>query len=184
MLHISILSALHENKTSCPKQVIYFSPVSFYRMSLPCVRLCSRHVNSGLQVCGYATLSKASRPQEKSGGGPVFQYVGQHKKRTHKVFVWGFSFTGALGIPSFVVPDSGRKNPRKYQLTPHRLETAEQVASPVKIFPRISIVKDNGDTFDGCVPLLCHRSHPLLVVTASRSSHPRPKMRPNCGAWA
>lgn len=59
--------------------------------------------------------------------GPVFQYVGKHKKTNHKVFVWGFSFTGALGIPSFVVPDSGRKTPRKYQLTPYRLDTAEQV---------------------------------------------------------
>ncbi|XP_075888092.1 RCC1-like G exchanging factor-like protein isoform X2 [Nelusetta ayraudi] len=39
------------------------------------------------------------------------------------------SFTGALGIPSFVVPDSGRKKPRKYQLTPYRLETAEQISS-------------------------------------------------------
>uniref|UniRef100_A0AAX7T2W6 RCC1-like domain-containing protein n=1 Tax=Astatotilapia calliptera TaxID=8154 RepID=A0AAX7T2W6_ASTCA len=84
---------------------------------------------SGLQVCWYATLSKASRPQEKSGSDPVFQYVGQHKKPTHKVFVWGFSFTGALGIPTFVVPDSGRKKPRKYQLTPYRLETAEQISS-------------------------------------------------------
>uniref|UniRef100_A0A672FEC6 RCC1-like domain-containing protein n=1 Tax=Salarias fasciatus TaxID=181472 RepID=A0A672FEC6_SALFA len=61
---------------------------------------------------------------------PVFQYVGQHRKPTHKVFVWGFSFTGALGIPSFVVPDSGRKTPRKYQLTPYRLETeVEQISS-------------------------------------------------------
>lgn len=101
--------------------------VSLCRMAFPCVRLCARHMSAGLRVCGYATLSKASRPQEKTGPGPVFQYVGQHKKPNHKVFVWGFSFTGALGIPSFVVPDSGRKKPRKYQLTPYRLETAEQV---------------------------------------------------------
>uniref|UniRef100_A0A8P4KM97 RCC1 like n=1 Tax=Dicentrarchus labrax TaxID=13489 RepID=A0A8P4KM97_DICLA len=102
-------------------------------MAFPCVRLCSRHMSIGLQVCGYATLSKAPRPsprpQEKSDTGPVFQYVGQHRKPNHKVFVWGFSFTGALGIPSFVVPDSGRKKPRKYQLTPYRLDTAEQISS-------------------------------------------------------
>uniref|UniRef100_A0AAQ6A0I2 RCC1-like domain-containing protein n=1 Tax=Amphiprion ocellaris TaxID=80972 RepID=A0AAQ6A0I2_AMPOC len=98
-------------------------------MAFPFVRLCPRHVSTGLQVCSYATLSKASRPQEKSSAGPVFQYVGQNKKPTPKVFVWGFSFTGALGIPSFVVPDSGRKKPRKYQLTPYRLETAEQISS-------------------------------------------------------
>uniref|UniRef100_A0A8C9XR03 RCC1 like n=1 Tax=Sander lucioperca TaxID=283035 RepID=A0A8C9XR03_SANLU len=98
-------------------------------MAFPRVRLCTRHMSTGLQACGYATLSKASRPQDKSSSGPVFQYVGQHKKPNHKVFVWGFSFTGALGIPSFVVPDSGRKKPRKYQLTPYRLETAEQISS-------------------------------------------------------
>ncbi|XP_067347985.1 RCC1-like G exchanging factor-like protein isoform X1 [Channa argus] len=97
-------------------------------MAFPCVRLCTRHVSKKLQVCGYATL-KVSRPQEKSSSDPVFQYVGQHKRPSHKVFVWGFSFTGALGIPSFVVPDSGRKKPRKYQLTPYRLETAEQITS-------------------------------------------------------
>uniref|UniRef100_A0A665U8Q5 RCC1-like domain-containing protein n=1 Tax=Echeneis naucrates TaxID=173247 RepID=A0A665U8Q5_ECHNA len=98
-------------------------------MASLCVRLCSRHIRSGLQVSSYGTHSKASRPQEKSSSGPVFQYVGQHRKPSHKVFVWGFSFTGALGIPSFVVPDSGRKKPRKYQLTPYRLETAEQISS-------------------------------------------------------
>ncbi|KAI3373980.1 hypothetical protein L3Q82_022551 [Scortum barcoo] len=97
-------------------------------MAFPQVRLCTRHLSGrGLQVCGYATLSKAFRPQEKDS--VVFQYVGQNRKPSHKVFVWGFSFTGALGIPSFVVPDSGRKKPRKYQLTPYRLETAEQISS-------------------------------------------------------
>jgi len=93
------------------------------------MRLSSRRAGAGLQVFGYATVSKASRPQENTSGDPVFRYVGRHKKPTHKVFVWGFSFTGALGIPSFVVPDSGRKSPRKYQLTPYRLDTAEQVKS-------------------------------------------------------
>ncbi|KAF3840603.1 hypothetical protein F7725_006465 [Dissostichus mawsoni] len=85
-------------------------------MALPCVRLCSRHVTRGLQVC----VSPPARG-ERSDSGPVFQYVGQNKKPSHKVFVWGFSFTGALGIPSLVVPDSGRKKPRKYQLTPYHL---------------------------------------------------------------
>uniref|UniRef100_A0A8C8M481 Uncharacterized protein n=1 Tax=Oncorhynchus tshawytscha TaxID=74940 RepID=A0A8C8M481_ONCTS len=47
----------------------------------------------------------------------------------HKVFVWGFSYTGALGIPRFEVPDSGRKKPRKYQLTSYRLETEQQISS-------------------------------------------------------
>ncbi|KAM8897302.1 RCC1-like G exchanging factor-like protein isoform 2-T4 [Spinachia spinachia] len=98
-------------------------------MALSYTRLCTRHISSGLQVCGHATLRESSRPQEKTSSGPVFQFVGKHKKPSNKVFVWGFSFTGALGVPSFVVPDSGRKTPRKYQLTPYRLETAEKISS-------------------------------------------------------
>ncbi|XP_029956028.1 RCC1-like G exchanging factor-like protein isoform X2 [Salarias fasciatus] len=100
-------------------------------MALPCVRLCRRHSSAGLAVCGYSTVSRPSGPSgPQESSAPVFQYVGQHRKPTHKVFVWGFSFTGALGIPSFVVPDSGRKTPRKYQLTPYRLETeVEQISS-------------------------------------------------------
>lgn len=127
------LSCVYLMTTSCSSkwwrtsQTSCSSLTSLNRMSLPCVRRCSRHLTAGLQVCGYATVSKPSRPEEKNSSGPVFQYVGQHRKPSHKVFVWGFSFTGALGIPSFVVPDSGRKKPRKYQLTPYRLETAEQV---------------------------------------------------------
>uniref|UniRef100_A0A8C8HH26 Uncharacterized protein n=1 Tax=Oncorhynchus tshawytscha TaxID=74940 RepID=A0A8C8HH26_ONCTS len=61
--------------------------------------------------------------------GPVLQYVGKLRKPNHKVFVWGFSYTGALGIPRFEVPDSGRKKPRKYQLTSYRLETEQQISS-------------------------------------------------------
>ncbi|XP_051903161.1 RCC1-like G exchanging factor-like protein [Hippocampus zosterae] len=98
-------------------------------MSLPRAR---RRLLSALQVpcCGHAAFSSASNPREKpDADGPVFQYVGQHRKPRHKVFVWGFSFTGALGIPSFVIPDSGRKKPRKYQLTPYRLETEDQISS-------------------------------------------------------
>lgn len=102
--------------------------------ALTCVRLCPRHAAAGLQLCGYATLGRVPGPQEKNTGGPVFQYVGEHKKPTHKVFVWGFSFSGALGIPSFVVPDSGRKKPRKYQLTPYRLDTAEQVNLTASVY--------------------------------------------------
>uniref|UniRef100_A0A3P8WC91 RCC1 like n=1 Tax=Cynoglossus semilaevis TaxID=244447 RepID=A0A3P8WC91_CYNSE len=98
-------------------------------MFLSCLRICSQPTSHGLHVCAYATVSKAFRPREKNNSGPVFQYVGQNRKPNHKVFVWGFSFTGALGIPSFVVPDSGKKHPRKQQLSPYRLETAEQISS-------------------------------------------------------
>nr|XP_023675208.1 RCC1-like G exchanging factor-like protein [Paramormyrops kingsleyae]XP_023675209.1 RCC1-like G exchanging factor-like protein [Paramormyrops kingsleyae]XP_023675210.1 RCC1-like G exchanging factor-like protein [Paramormyrops kingsleyae] len=77
-----------------------------------------------------ASRSLASKAQTKESElGPIFQYVGQHRKPKDKVFVWGFSYTGALGIPSFVIPDSGRKKRRKYQFTPYRLDTAEQISS-------------------------------------------------------
>lgn len=98
-----------------------------HRMAVPRLLRCSRHSGAAVHACSYSTPGRSSRTLEKDDVQPVFQYVGKHKKPTHKVFVWGFSFTGALGIPSFVLPDSGRKKPRKYQLTPYRLDTAEQV---------------------------------------------------------
>ncbi|KAG8587449.1 hypothetical protein GDO81_005664 [Engystomops pustulosus] len=60
---------------------------------------------------------------------PTFQYVGRKPRRKDRVFVWGYSYTGALGIPSFVVPDTGRKKPKQYQLTPYRLDMDEKISS-------------------------------------------------------
>ncbi|XP_056601313.1 RCC1-like G exchanging factor-like protein isoform X1 [Triplophysa dalaica] len=91
-----------------------------------------------IRVCGLCCIrvglrSYATQPYGMTGvqqdDRPVFQYVGQHRKPKEKVFVWGFSYTGALGIPSFVVPDSGRKKPRKHQLTPYRLDTEQKISS-------------------------------------------------------
>lgn len=98
-------------------------------MALVNMRSCGRHgFHLGLRA--YATRPIGSpRKREQQDDTPVFQYVGQHRKPQEKVFVWGFSYTGALGIPSFVVPDSGRKKPRKYQLTPYRLDTEQKVMS-------------------------------------------------------
>lgn len=97
-------------------------------MSMACLRVYVRHrLAPGAQ--GYAAPTSASRSRERKNEGPVLQYVGKLRKPNHKVFIWGFSYTGALGIPSFVVPDSGRKKPRKYQLTSYRLETEQQVMS-------------------------------------------------------
>ncbi|KAG9351854.1 hypothetical protein JZ751_023105 [Albula glossodonta] len=102
-----------------------------WEMSVACIRLCTQHrVTLGSR--GYANVTTSRVPKTrapKEPEGPVFQYVGQHTRPKHKVFVWGFSCTGALGIPSFVVPDSGRKHPRKYQLTPYRLETEQKISS-------------------------------------------------------
>lgn len=74
----------------------------------------------------FSSVAK-SRDRETRDEVPQFRYVGERRKPTDKVFVWGFSHTGALGIPSFVIPDSGRKKPRKYQLTPYRFDTEQKV---------------------------------------------------------
>ena len=96
-------------------------------MSLVSVRHWSRQW-CRIRSRGYSATSSAPTSRKEKNEGPVFQYVGKHRKTNHKVYVWGFSYTGALGIPSFVVPDTGRKKPRKYQLTPYRLETEHQVS--------------------------------------------------------
>lgn len=119
-------------------------------MAVPSLLRCAGRSRAALHGCSYATLGRPSRPGEKGEAGTVFQYVGKHKKANHKVFVWGFSFTGALGIPSFVVPDSGRKKPRKYQLTPYRLDTAEKVRLPFRTKPPPS--GSNATSFCGFCP--------------------------------
>ncbi|KAL6087634.1 hypothetical protein STEG23_035378 [Scotinomys teguina] len=65
---------------------------------------------------------------EAEADAPVFQYVGERAARADRVFVWGFSFSGALGVPSFVVPASGPepraglRPRRRIQPVPYRLE--------------------------------------------------------------
>ncbi|XP_028322655.1 RCC1-like G exchanging factor-like protein [Gouania willdenowi] len=94
-------------------------------MISPLLRLCSRPLGR----CSFSSLSRTASLQDQSSDGPVYQYVGQNRKPTHRVFVWGFSLSGALGVPSFVVPDSGRKKVRRTQLTPYRLETEDKISS-------------------------------------------------------
>ncbi|XP_052609865.1 RCC1-like G exchanging factor-like protein isoform X2 [Peromyscus californicus insignis] len=66
---------------------------------------------------------------------PVFQYVGERAARADRVFVWGFSFSGALGVPSFVVPASGPepraglRPRRRIQPVPYRLELDHKISS-------------------------------------------------------
>lgn len=147
-------------------------------MVVPSLLRCTGRTRTALHVCSYATLGRPSRPGEKDEAGPVFQYVGKHKQAIHKVFVWGFSFTGALGIPSFVVPDSGRKKPRKYQLTPYRLDTAEKVRSSFRNKPPRS-----GSNATFFVDSVRGRFCLLPVVMVSHWSPPTPKMWSNCGEW-
>lgn len=78
-------------------------------------------------------LAKAAGTQstrdlkEADSAAPIFQYVGRHAKRKDRVYVWGFCYSGALGIPSFVVPDVGWKKRRRIQPTPYRLDLEEKV---------------------------------------------------------
>ncbi|OXB64775.1 hypothetical protein ASZ78_016302 [Callipepla squamata] len=67
--------------------------------------------------------------READEAAPVVQYVGKAAKRKDRVFVWGFCYSGALGVPSFVRPDAGWKKPRRIQPTPYRLETDEKVGA-------------------------------------------------------
>lgn len=79
----------------------------------------------GLGVAAGPPSTRQLREVEEAA--PVFQYAGKAARRKDRVFVWGFSYSGALGIPSFVRPDAGWKKPRRIQLTPYRLETEEKV---------------------------------------------------------
>ncbi|XP_040982477.1 RCC1-like G exchanging factor-like protein isoform X2 [Aquila chrysaetos chrysaetos] len=80
-------------------------------------------------------LAKPARPRsvrqlrEAEEAAPIFQYAGKAAKRKDRVFVWGFCYSGALGVPSFVKPDVGWKKPRRIQPTPYRLETEEKISS-------------------------------------------------------
>ncbi|XP_005344723.1 RCC1-like G exchanging factor-like protein isoform X1 [Microtus ochrogaster] len=72
---------------------------------------------------------------EAEADAPVFQYVGERAVRADRIFVWGFSFSGALGVPSFVVPASGPepraglRPRRRIQPVPYRLELDHKISS-------------------------------------------------------
>lgn len=88
-----------------------------------------RLLRRGLGVAAGPPSTRQLREAEDAT--PVFQYAGKAAKRKDRVFVWGFSYSGALGIPTFVRPDAGWKKPRRIQPTPYRLETDEKVG-PVR----------------------------------------------------
>uniref|UniRef100_A0A8C9ABM7 RCC1-like G exchanging factor-like protein n=1 Tax=Prolemur simus TaxID=1328070 RepID=A0A8C9ABM7_PROSS len=88
-------------------------------------------------VRGHWTPAGRSRSRreaaEAEADAPVFQYVGERAARVDRVFVWGFSFSGALGVPTFVLPGSGpktragRRSYRRIQIVPYRLELEQKV---------------------------------------------------------
>ncbi|KAM6155397.1 RCC1-like G exchanging factor-like protein isoform 2-T2 [Rhynchocyon petersi] len=90
---------------------------------------------------GRGHRTAAGRPRsrreaaEAEAEAPVFQYVGERAARADRIFVWGFSFSGALGVPTFVVPSSGSepgaglRPRRRIQPVPYRLELDQKISS-------------------------------------------------------
>lgn len=87
---------------------------------------------------GHWTAARRSRSRreaaEAEAEAPVLQYVGERAARADRVFVWGFSFSGALGVPSFVLPrvaPTTRARPplRRVQPLPYRLELPQRISS-------------------------------------------------------
>nr|XP_045000631.1 RCC1-like G exchanging factor-like protein isoform X2 [Jaculus jaculus] len=72
---------------------------------------------------------------EAEADAPVVQYVGKRAARADRIFVWGFSFSGALGVPSFVLPAAGpepragSRPRRRIQPIPYRLELDQKISS-------------------------------------------------------
>ncbi|XP_027469388.2 RCC1-like G exchanging factor-like protein isoform X1 [Zalophus californianus] len=83
---------------------------------------------------GHRTAAGRSRSSCEADA-PVFQYVGERAARADRIFVWGFSFSGALGVPTFVLPSAGPKHragsrpPRRIQPVPYRLELDQKISS-------------------------------------------------------
>ena len=75
--------------------------------------------------------SEAQRREEESKEMEISQLVGKHRKRQNRVYVWGFSYTGALGEASFVKPNLKKGKPvtsrRKYQTAPYLLNQDRKV---------------------------------------------------------
>uniref|UniRef100_A0A2K5UID2 RCC1 like n=1 Tax=Macaca fascicularis TaxID=9541 RepID=A0A2K5UID2_MACFA len=88
---------------------------------------------------GHWTAARRLRSRREAAEAeaevPVFQYVGERAVRADRVFVWGFSFSGALGVPTFVVPSSGpgpragARQRRRIQPVPYRLELDQKISS-------------------------------------------------------
>ncbi|XP_044285998.1 RCC1-like G exchanging factor-like protein [Varanus komodoensis] len=90
-------------------------------------RLLLEAPSRGLAEAAGKSTARAIREADEAA--PIVQYVGAQAKRKDRVFVWGFSYSGALGIPSFVVPDAAWKKRRRVQATPYRLELEEKISS-------------------------------------------------------
>lgn len=108
--------------------------------------LSGRGLGLGLRLGrGHWTAAGRSRSRreaaEAEAEAPVFQYVGERAARADRIFVWGFSFSGALGVPTFVLPSSGphphagSRPRRRIQCVPYRLELDQKVCSAAPSLP-------------------------------------------------
>ncbi|XP_012382723.1 RCC1-like G exchanging factor-like protein isoform X2 [Dasypus novemcinctus] len=107
--------------------------------SLTAVTRLGRRLSGPVPGRGHWTAAGRSRSRreaaEAEADAPVVQYVGERAVRADRVFVWGFSFSGALGVPTFVRPNSGPKlragsRPRRrIQPVPYRLELDQKISS-------------------------------------------------------
>lgn len=89
----------------------------------------SSGLRASLRPVATGSHSRMAVGDAKQEAPTATKYVGRNAKPKGRVFVWGFTYTGALGIPNFVSPVSTRHKPRKIQFTPHRLETDDKIIS-------------------------------------------------------
>ena len=59
----------------------------------------------------------------------VYQYVGKNRQRQSRVYVWGYTYTGALGVKEFLIPKGFRTPPRPRQSAPHSLQVKDKVGT-------------------------------------------------------
>ncbi|XP_022083354.1 RCC1-like G exchanging factor-like protein [Acanthaster planci] len=77
-------------------------------------------------------LSEAQRRQEEASDMATTRLISKHRKRQDRVYVWGLSYTGALGVPTFVKPKLRGSSPRtrrKYQSAPYLLQQNQKITS-------------------------------------------------------
>ncbi|XP_033099714.1 RCC1-like G exchanging factor-like protein [Anneissia japonica] len=75
---------------------------------------------------------------------PVYQFSGDHRQRKHRVYVWGNSVTGSLGVPTFVKPKPNVPI-RKKQTAPYLLFFEEKITD-VACGYGFSLFSSNGPT--------------------------------------
>ncbi|XP_072029924.1 LOW QUALITY PROTEIN: RCC1-like G exchanging factor-like protein [Amphiura filiformis] len=102
----------NENKTKCHCQKLcHGSKVKEWRSNV-------RH------------YSEATRRERDAQDMDTYQYVGKRRTRQSRVYVWGYTYTGALGIKEFIFPKGKQKRPgRRYQSVPYTFHWDQKITS-------------------------------------------------------